>query len=118
VIELRTKSKLSEDGTYVVSVSGEVDLHSASQLKSELSGLREKNVRSVLVDLTECTFIDSTTLAILVSAKKQLDAAEIQFSLMTTDRNIRKIFEITGLDRILTIHDSSTAAMNGGLHVA
>jgi anti-sigma B factor antagonist len=118
MIDLRTKSELFDDGTYVVSVSGELDLYSAPQLESELAGLHEKNVRGVIVDLTECEFIDSTALALLLKANKRLDAAEARLSIVTDDPNIRKIFEITGLDRVLTIHQTRAVAMNGGLHVA
>ena len=118
MIDLRTKSELFDDGTYVVSVSGELDLHSAPQLESELAGLHEKNVRSVIVDLTECEFIDSTALGLLVNANERLDGAQAKFSIVTDDRNIRRIFEITGLDRVLTIHQTRVVAMNGGLRVA
>jgi anti-sigma B factor antagonist len=118
MIDLRTKSELFDDGTYVVSVTGELDLHSAPQLESELAGLYDKNVRSVVVDLTECEFIDSTALGLLVNAHKRLGTAQARFSIVTADRNIRKIFEITGLDRVLTIHQTRAVAMNGGLRVA
>ena len=118
MLDLRTKSELFDDGTYVVSVSGELDLHSAPQLDSELTGLHEKNVRSVIVDLTECEFIDSTALGLLVKTNKRLDGAQARFSIVTDDRNIRRIFQITGLDRVLTIHRTRVVAMNGGLRVA
>jgi anti-sigma B factor antagonist len=117
MIDLKTKLELFADGTYVISVAGELDLYSSQLLESELSGLQEKNVRSVVVDLTECEFIDSTALGLLVKAHKQLAAAGTRFSLVATDRNIRRIFEITGLDRVLTIAQSRPAAMNGGLRV-
>jgi hypothetical protein len=45
-------------------------------------------------------------------------ATSIGFSIVTPDRNIRKIFEITGLDRVLTIHQTRAVAMNGGLRIA
>lgn len=118
MIDLRTKSELFDDGTYVISVTGELDLHSAPQLESELAGLHDKNVRTVVVDLTGCEFIDSTALALLVNAHKRLGAAQARFSIVTPDRNIRKVFEITGLDRVLTIHQTRAVAMNGGLRVA
>lgn len=118
MIELKTTAELIGDGTYLVSVTGELDLYSAPQLQSELTGLQPRQVRSVIVDLTECEFIDSTALGVLVKANKRLSAANVRFSLVTTDRNIRKIFEITGFDRMLTIHPSRAIAINGGLSVA
>jgi anti-sigma B factor antagonist len=118
MIELKTKSELFGDGTYVVSVTGELDLYSAPQLHSELTSLQPRQVRSVIVDLTECQFIDSTALGVLVKANKRLSTANVRLSLVTTDRNIRRIFEITGFDRMLTIHPSRAIAMNGGLSLA
>lgn len=118
MIELKTKSELFGDGTYVVSVTGELDLYSTPQLHSELTSLQPRQVRSVIVDLTECEFIDSTALGVLVKTNKWLSTENVRFSLITTDRNIRRIFEITGFDRMLTIHPSRAIAMNGGLSVA
>ena len=118
MIDLRARSEVFDDGTYVVTVNGELDLYSAPQLESELAKLHQKSVRSVVVDLTECEFIDSTALVLLVKANKRLGAAQAGFSIVTPDRNIRRIFEITGLDRVLTIHQTRAVAMNGGLRIA
>lgn len=116
--DLKTRSEVFDDGTYVVTVNGELDLYSAPRLESELAKLQQKSVRSVVVDLTECEFIDSTALVLLVKANKRLGAAQAGFSIVTPDRNIRRIFEITGLDRVLTIHQTRAVAMNGGLRIA
>ena len=45
-----------------------------------------------MVDLTECTFLDSTALGVLIAARKQL-RRETELSLVATDRNILKVFE-------------------------
>jgi anti-sigma B factor antagonist len=90
MIELKTKSELFGDGTYVVSVTGELDLYSAPQLHSELTSLQPRQVRSVIVDLTECQFIDSTALGVLVKANKRLSTANVRLSLVTTDRKYPK----------------------------
>ena len=116
--ELKTKLELFSDGTYVVSVTGELDLYSAPQLHSELTSLQPRQVRSVIVDLTECEFIDSTALGVLAQANKRLSTSDVRFSLVAADRNIRRIFEVTGFDRMLTIHPSRAIAMNGGVSVA
>jgi anti-anti-sigma factor len=82
MIDLRTKSEVFDDGTFVVTVNGELDLYSAPQLESELAELLQRNVRSVVVDLTECEFIDSTALVLLVKANKRLGAAQAGFSIV------------------------------------
>jgi anti-sigma B factor antagonist len=45
---------------------------------------------------------------------KRLRTNEGQLSLVCSDRNITKIFEITGLDRVFTIHPTREAALGAG----
>ena len=63
----------------------------------------EAGARSVLVDLSHATFIDSTTLGVLMGAVKRLRPAGGELAIACNDPNIRKIFEITLLDRIFEI---------------
>ena len=65
----------------------------------------------VVVDFSDTTFIDSTTLGVLVGGVKRLRAQEGRLSLVCSDRNIRKIFEITGLDRVFTIYPTRDEAL-------
>ena len=107
--------QLSDDA-YVIALAGEVDLYTAPEFKQELLDVIGKGGRQVIVDLTATTFIDSTTLGVLVGGVKRLRTNEGQLSLICSDRNITKIFEITGLDRVFTIHstrDEAVAALGG-----
>jgi anti-sigma B factor antagonist len=98
--------------TYVLSLAGEVDLYTAPEFKQQLiEVIEEKGGRNVVVDFTDTTFIDSTTLGVLVGGVKRLRAKDGQLSLVCSDRNITKIFEITGLDRVFTIHPSREDAV-------
>jgi anti-sigma B factor antagonist len=64
----------------------------------------ENGGRQVVVDLTEATFIDSTFLGVLIEGNKRLNGCAGRISIVCVDRNLAKIFEITGLDRMFTIH--------------
>jgi anti-sigma B factor antagonist len=102
------------DGQYVISLSGEVDLYTAPEFKQQLLEVIEQGGRDVIVDLSNTTFIDSTTLGVLVGGVKRLRTNEGQLSLVCSDRNITKIFEITGLDRVFAIHPTLDAALGTG----
>jgi anti-sigma B factor antagonist len=67
---------------------------------------------NVIVDFRDTTFIDSTTLGVLVGGVKRLRSNDGQLSLVCSDRNITKIFEITGLDRVFTIYATRAEAVN------
>jgi len=99
-------------GAYVVSLTGEVDLYTAPEFKQQLLDVIGQGAREVIVDFTGTTFIDSTTLGVLVGGVKRLRPAGGQLSLVCSDRNITKIFEITGLDRVFTIYATREEAVS------
>jgi anti-sigma B factor antagonist len=109
--DIRTE-QLNDD-SYVVSLAGEVDLYTAPELKQQLLEVIGEGAKDVVVDFTDTTFIDSTTLGVLVGGVKRLRAQEGQLSLVCDDRNMTKIFEITGLDTVFTLYPNRDQALAG-----
>jgi anti-sigma B factor antagonist len=105
------KTEQISDDAYVISLAGEVDLYTAPEFKQQLLEVIGQGGKNVIVDFTSTTFIDSTTLGGLVGGVKRLRTNEGQLSLVCSDRNITKIFEITGLDRVFAIHASRDEAV-------
>jgi anti-sigma B factor antagonist len=107
------KTERLDDKSYVIALAGEVDLYTAPEFKQQLLDVIAQGAKDVVVDLSETTFIDSTTLGVLVGGVKRLRTNDGQLSLVCSDRNITKIFEITGLDRVFTIYGSRDEALAG-----
>ena len=105
------KTDKVDDTTYVISLTGEVDLYTAPEFKQQLLDVIGQGGKDVIVDFSDTTFIDSTTLGVLVGGVKRLRTNEGQLSLVCSDRNITKIFEITGLDRVFTIYATRDEAV-------
>jgi anti-sigma B factor antagonist len=103
--------QVGQDG-YVISLAGEVDLYTAPEFKQQLLDVIAQGAKNVVVDFSDATFIDSTTLGVLVSGVKRLRPVDGELSLVCSDRNITKIFEITGLDRIFAIYGSRQEALS------
>jgi len=111
---------LTEDsldgGKHVIAVRGEIDLFTAPDLKATLIAAIDAGSTGIVVDLTETSFLDSTALGVLIGAVKRLRARDGALTLVNTDPNIAKTFEITGLDQIFTIsasRDEAIAALDG-----
>ena len=100
------------DDAYVISLAGEVDLYTAPEFKQQLLDVISQGGKNVIVDFSNTTFIDSTTLGVLVGGVKRLRTNDGQLSLVCSDRNITKIFEITGLDRVFTIYSTRDEAVD------
>ena len=105
------KTDKVDDGTYVISLTGEVDLYTAPEFKQQLLDVIGEGGKDVVVDFSETTFIDSTTLGVLVGGVKRLRPEGGQLSIVCSDRNITKIFEITGLNRVFPIHADRAGAL-------
>jgi anti-sigma B factor antagonist len=105
------KTEQLGDSSYVISLAGEVDLYTAPEFKQQLLEVIGHGAKHVVVDFSNTTFIDSTTLGVLVGGVKRLRTNEGQLSLVCSDRNITKIFEITGLDRVFTIYPTRDEAL-------
>ena len=97
--------------THVIELGGEVDLYTAPEFKERLVQVIEDGKKQLVVDLSKATFIDSTTLGVLVGGVKRLRPSGGSLALVCTDQNISKIFEITGLDRVFPIHESREKAL-------
>ena len=105
------KTEQVDGGAYVISLAGEVDLYTAPEFKQQLLDVISHGGNEVIVDFSNTTFIDSTTLGVLVGGVKRLRTNDGQLSLVCSDRNITKIFEITGLDRVFTIYPTRVEAV-------
>jgi anti-sigma B factor antagonist len=100
-----------ENAGCVVTVSGDADLYAAANVERELVRLIDDGKQSIVVDLTDATFIDSTMLRVLLNVSKRLRPGGGELLVVCCEQNIRKIFEITLLDRVFTIFDSRQAAL-------
>ena len=86
-----------------VVVLGEADIYTAPELKEALAAAIETGATSILVDLSGATFIDSTTLGVLMGAVRRLRPGGGEVAIACADPNICRIFEITLLDRVFRI---------------
>lgn len=86
-------------------LTGEYDLARAASLRDVLRPLVDEGL-PVVLDLSRATFIDSVTLGLIVRAARELsrNGSELRiFMPGTTERQVRELFRITGLDRVLAI---------------
>lgn len=107
---------ITEAGRTIVVPRGEVDLVSQAQLKERLVDLIVKGHVELAVDLTETTFLDSTGLATLISARRRVHALKGSFALVCPHERMLKLFRITSLDKIFSIVPDRAAL--GGAPVA
>ena len=95
---------------HFIDASGELDLYSAPELKRRLTLAIEEGYRQLVVDLTEATFVDSTTIGVLVGAKKRVAPEGGMVAVVCPDNEVRRLFELTGVSRVFDIYDTRDGA--------
>jgi anti-sigma B factor antagonist len=95
-----------------IGIEGELDIYTAPDLENELCQLGE-GVTHVLVDLTGVTFVDSAGVGLLTQRARRLAAHGGVMMLAIDTMSVRRIFELTGLERYFVIHgDANEAAQD------
>jgi len=91
---------------YVITVSGEVDLASSPDLDAAIIAAIESGSSSLVIDLADVSFMDSSGLGVIVRGLKRCREADKDLDLVITNERVLKVFGITGLDQVIPIHDS------------
>ncbi len=100
------------DGDKVIlAVHGSVDLTTAPALRTRLAELIDDGHVCIIVDMTDTDFLDSTGLGALVAALKRLRIKDGEIRVVCDTGHVRKVFEITSLDRVFAMHESLEAAL-------
>ncbi len=102
----------SNSALHTVTVSGELDQSTAPELRNALMATLGGDADSgVLIDLSDCGFIDSTGLSVLVEAKRELSDASRRFGVCCPDADVRRLLELTGIDQAVGLFDTRDEAV-------
>jgi anti-sigma B factor antagonist len=99
---------------HVVAASGELDLQAAPELRDLLVRLTELGVRDFVVDLSDATFVDSTTIGVLTGRLRHLHAVGGSLALVCTNAHVLRTLEISGMARVFEIHSTLVEALERG----
>ncbi len=96
-----------EEGTLIIKILSEIDHHSCEYIKrkcdSEINKLRPKKM---ILDLQNVEFMDSSGIGMLLGRYKNVIRNNGTIGLMNVNKNIKRIFEMTGILKIIDIYDN------------
>ena len=99
------------DATAIVSVRGYLDFDCAPALKQSLIDVIDAGSSQLVVDLTEVGFIDSTAIGVLIGGQKRLQESGGSLAVVCTNENVRDIFDLVGLNEVVSLHGSRDDAI-------
>ena len=109
--DFRIEEESPQPAVRVLAVHGDADLHSAPELRERIRGAIDEGANTVVVDLSATTLIDSTSLGVLLGGMKRLREQDGQIRLVVPRPEVRRVFEITMLDRVFPLHDTQEEAL-------
>ncbi len=91
------------EGAVLVRLEGELDVASAPRFERVLNTALEKGASTVVLDLSELTFLDSTGIHVLISASRRAADQGCTFVLRSPTRSVLKVLRLTGVGRLMVI---------------
>ena len=110
-LEFSIEDRRLDGDTHVIAVTGEVDLFTAPEFKERVMAPIAAEVGRVVVDLTDATFIDSSSLGVLIGAHRRLRGRGGRLMVACDVSAILKTFRVTGLDGVFTVAPSVEEAL-------
>src|SRR3954471_21298504 len=102
-VEFSAWDEQVDESTHVVAVRGEIDIFTAPEFKERITGAIDAGRDLVVVDLGATTFIDSSSLGVLISAHRRLSGRDGRLVIACDVPAVLNTFKITGLDAVLEI---------------
>jgi anti-sigma B factor antagonist len=90
----------------VIQVGGEVDLYNVSELKRALFSITDGRYRSVIVDMKNINYMDSSGIGAMVAGQKKMRAHNGKFALMSPTEDVLNILKLATLDKFFRIYES------------
>ena len=109
-VNLESRVRDLRDGWGLISLVGDADLYSTPSLRDRLLGSIDGGAKTIVVDLTGVTFIDSTMLGVLVQARKRVEESGGRIAIVCHDPNVLRVLSITALDRLFDVYPSADEA--------
>jgi anti-sigma B factor antagonist len=112
-VDFAISDRKVDSATHIVAVSGEIDLFTAPEFKQRMSAPIDAGCSNLVVDLRATTFIDSSSLGVLIGAHRRLKLRGGSLVVVCDNEAIVKTFRITGLDGVFTLAASLDDALDG-----
>ena len=100
------------DDKLVVYMTGELDHHSAEEVRNRIDANLEKgNFNKLIMDFSGVTFMDSSGIGVVIGRYKKLSLRKGGLSIASVNKTVKKVFELSGMFKIIKLFDSVDQAL-------
>lgn len=107
VINLETKKDV-----LLIRLKGELDHHTAENLRNQVSEKIEKNnIHHIILNLEELAFMDSSGLGVILGRYKQIQSQGGEMVVCSISPAVKRLFDMSGLFKIIRLVDDEQYAL-------
>ncbi len=99
------------NGALIAKAEGRVDGANAREFQDDLEAVIGPADKLVLLDLENLSYISSAGLRVILLVARTLQKQKATLAVCSLSSSIREVFEISGFDKIIPVHDSREDAM-------
>lgn len=100
------------DGIHLIHVNGEIDAGSSIFLDDAFKKAIAEGEKKIITDLSGLSYISSAGLGVFISHLDEFTAQEVQLTLYGINETVRQVFDILGLEKLLTIVETKEEAID------
>lgn len=106
------RSAETPTGVLILTAEGELDLHARAAFARELLAARGRGATTLVVDIRDVSFLDSTAVGLLTAAARGAAVDDGRVIVVTDSPHARRVFELTGLTRLVEVHRTLHGALD------
>ncbi|MDD7794560.1 MULTISPECIES: anti-sigma F factor antagonist [unclassified Clostridium] len=97
----------------IVTLRGELDHHSAEEVRVKIDDRIDRDgVKNLILDFSAVTFMDSSGIGVVIGRYKKLSSKSGKVVIAEATKNVKRVFELSGLFKIIKAYDSIEEAIN------
>ena len=99
----------------VVSLIGELDHHSAEEVRVKIDDrISRENIRKLVLDFSGVTFMDSSGIGVIIGRYKKISMRSGEVNIISVSKSIKRVFELSGIFKIIKYYENLDEALKVG----
>lgn len=102
-----------EQNILIVGLNGELDHHSTEEVRNKIDDRLDRDkIKTLILDFSGVTFMDSSGIGVVIGRYKKMSMRDGSLLIASINNNVKKVFELSGLFKIITAFDTVEEAFN------
>lgn len=100
------------DEKLIIKLSGELDHHSAEEVRTKIDDRIEKNNSiKVIMDFSNVSFMDSSGIGVVIGRYKKVSMKKGILCIVDAKESVKRVFDLSGLFKIIKLYNNVEEAL-------